>query len=77
VQFPADVDAAVDYPPGEELKFSFSDVPVHVYSNEITLVCHLATAPEKGSKLKLALSYQACDDRTCLPPVVKQMEIPV
>jgi uncharacterized protein YyaL (SSP411 family) len=65
------------YPPGEELKLAFSDTPIRVYTNEVTLVARFRTPPEKGSRLKVQLSYQACDDRACLPPVVKQMEIPV
>jgi hypothetical protein len=67
----------VKYPPGEELTFSFTDKPIRVYTGEVTLVAHLDPPPPKGSKLKVNLSYQACDDRACLPPVLKQLEIPV
>ena len=51
-------------------------MPIRVYTNEVTLVAHLPEPPA-GETFKVALSYQACDDRSCLPPVVKQMEIPV
>jgi hypothetical protein len=26
--------------------------------------------------VRIALSYQACDDNACLPPITKQVEIP-
>ena len=78
VVFPGDVGAVqVAFPPGEELKLQFADRPLRVYSGEVTLVAQFETPPAKGSKLPVVLSYQACDDRSCLPPVAKQMEIPV
>ena len=76
LELPPEVGARVEYPPGEELTFAFTDKPIRVYGNEVTLVAHLATPPAPGSKLRVALAYQACDDRACLPPVVKQMEVP-
>ena len=76
--FPGEAGAVqVAYPPGEELKVEFADRPLRVYSGEVTLVAQFETPPEKGSKLPVQLSYQACDDRSCLPPVAKRMEIPV
>jgi hypothetical protein len=76
--FPGEVGAVqVAYPPGEELKLPFADQPLRVYTGEVTLVAQFENPPSKGSKLPVQLSYQACDDRACLPPVVKQMEIPV
>jgi uncharacterized protein YyaL (SSP411 family) len=79
VVFPGDPTgpADVEYPPGEALNFPFADRPVRVYTGEVTLVARMQSPPQKGSRLTVQLAYQACDDRSCLPPVVKQMEIPV
>ena len=77
LELPPESGAEVEYPPGEELKFSFAEQPIRVYTNEVTLVARLETPPEKGTKLRVALAYQACDNQACLPTVVKQMEVPV
>jgi uncharacterized protein YyaL (SSP411 family) len=77
LELPPESGAEVEYPPGEALTLAFSEQPIRVYTKEVTLVAHLKTPPEKGTKLRVALAYQACDDRACLPPVVKQMEVPV
>ena len=69
--------AMTHYPPGEARDFGFTKQPIRVYTGEVTLVTHLPTPPERGTKLKVGLAYQACDDRACLPAVSKQMEIPV
>jgi hypothetical protein len=77
IELPPEVGAEIAYPGGEAMKFAFTDEPIRVYSNEVTFVARLKTPPEKGTKLRVALAYQACDDRACLPPVVKEMEVPV
>jgi len=69
--------AEVEYPPGEEQRFSFSEEPIHVYSGEVTIVVRITAPLPKGAAVRLNLSYQACDDSACLPPVTKQIEVAV
>jgi uncharacterized protein YyaL (SSP411 family) len=76
LQLADEVGGNTEYPPGEELKLGFSDQPIRVYSGEVTLVTHLTNPPAHGSKVRVSLSYQACTDQACLPPVVKQMDVP-
>jgi uncharacterized protein YyaL (SSP411 family) len=76
LQLPEEVGGNVEYPAGEDLKLGFSDQPIRVYGGEVTLVAHLTNPPAPGSKVRVSLSYQACDDQACLPPVMKQMDVP-
>ena len=69
--------ADLNYPPGQEMKFEFADKPIRVYTGEVTFVVNLKSPPAKGSRFKVQLSYQPCNDQACLAPVVKQLEIPV
>jgi uncharacterized protein YyaL (SSP411 family) len=69
--------AHVEYPPGEEQRFAFADQPIRVYNGEVTLVVRLVAPLPSGSSVRLNLSYQACDDTACLPPVTKQVEVSV
>lgn len=62
----------IDYPPGELKTFAFEDEPLSVYEGEVTLVARFevpADAPEGPAEGSFDLRYQACDDRSCLPPV--------
>lgn len=54
----------VRYPPGKPFLFAFSERPLDVYAGEETLRGKLA-AGANG----VTLTYQACDQRGCLPPV--------
>jgi uncharacterized protein YyaL (SSP411 family) len=67
--------AAVEYPAGAEQQFAFAESPIRVYGGEVTLVVRFTAAPAKGSAVRLNLSYQACDDSACLPPVTKPLEV--
>ena len=69
--------AVVEYPPGEEQRFAFSEQPIRVYSGEIMLLVRFPNPPHPDSSVRLSLTYQACDDSACLPPVTKQFEVDV
>jgi len=68
----------VDYPAGQLKTFAFEDEPLSVYEGEVTLIAHLLvptdalTGPAEGS---FSLRYQACDDRSCLPPVTESQPL--
>ena len=65
--------AAVEYPPGREMRFEFADEPVKVYEGTIKLVVTFAARP--SAALKLGLTYQACDRTACLPVVTKVVDV--
>ena len=69
--------AVVEFPPGEERQFAFSEKPIRVYSREVTLLVRFPNPPHPDSSVRLSLTYQPCDDSACLPPVTKQLEIDV
>lgn len=59
------------YPKGKELKFDFSEKPLSVYENEITLGALIRIPAEiKPGEYKVifTLEYQACNNQTCMPP---------
>jgi len=61
-----------DYPPGQLKKFEFSDMLLLVYEGAVTLRMKLRAAPDAPLgllRLPLALRYQPCNDKVCLPPV--------
>ncbi len=64
--------ARVAYPAGEMKTFSFAEEAISVYEGAILMV---ATQPVPSTQtagdveVLVHLTYQACDDRSCLPPV--------
>lgn len=59
------------YPKAHDVKFSFSDVPVSVYENRITIKVKAIidnSFPENKKSLTVTLNYQACNNQTCLAP---------
>jgi hypothetical protein len=68
-------DAKVEYPPGEQQRFAFSEEPVNVYAGRVTLAVRFDEAQTGKAPIELALTYQACDDSACLPPVTKRFTL--
>lgn len=76
--------SSIEYPPAQLMRFSFSDAlsddnaPIAVYEGEVIIVAELALPSElNGDSLTIpaVLSYQACDDKSCLPPVKSEASI--
>ncbi|MFC2084330.1 protein-disulfide reductase DsbD [Bacteroidota bacterium] len=66
------------YPEAEEVNFSFTNKPVSVYQGEVffAVKVKLPEDLEVGEyKIVLKLSYQACNNESCLPPMEVQDEI--
>jgi len=64
--------ASIDYPRGEMKTFAFADQPISVYEEEVALIATFIipdSQTEGVVPVELKLTYQACDDRSCLPPV--------
>ncbi|HSQ74837.1 MAG TPA: thioredoxin family protein [Bacteroidota bacterium] len=61
----------VRYPEAKDLALSFADKPVSVYEGDVvfglTFTVAEATPPGKQNA-EITLSYQACNDKTCMPP---------
>ncbi len=61
---------SVAYPPGEASRFAFSPTPLAVYAGAVVLRGEVA-----ANARSVLLTYQACDERRCLPPVTKTLEL--
>jgi len=68
---------SVDYPPGQEQRFAFAEEAIRVYSGEVVIGVKFAKPITTGSEMRLRLTYQACNEEACLPPVTKQVELQV
>jgi uncharacterized protein YyaL (SSP411 family) len=58
----------VAYPVGERLRFAFADEELAVYSAAVAVAGEAA-----AEATAVRLTYQACDDDRCLPPVTRQL----
>jgi thiol:disulfide interchange protein len=73
LELPAGWEAAtLSYPAGEMERFTFADEPLSVFQGEVPIVASFlvpasATAGEVSVRVKV--TYQACNDTQCLPPV--------
>jgi hypothetical protein len=63
--------AGIDYPPGEQMRFPFSEETILAYSGEVTITVTFTTPPAAGSNVELAVHYQPCDEEACLPAGTK------
>ncbi|MCM2269839.1 MAG: hypothetical protein NDJ75_07045, partial [Thermoanaerobaculia bacterium] len=64
--------ASVDYPPPTRYKFSFADDELDVYEGTLRLPVRLTVPADAAAgplPVRATLRYQACDDKSCLPPV--------
>lgn len=70
----------VNYPEPFELMLGFADSPVSVYEGQVFIggVISIPEDVELGShKIPIQITYQACNDATCLPPRSVKMDISV
>jgi suppressor for copper-sensitivity B len=61
----------IDYPPGEMQRFAFEDKPLSVYHGSVVIVGSVRIGGEEleGTFPVVGrLTFQACNDRSCLPP---------
>jgi len=70
------------FPPAEMRRFSFSENPLAVYQGTIRVSAEAALADdfkESGVPIEGTVSYQACNDQSCLPPAEAAFsrEVPV
>ena len=65
----------VAYPAAAQRKFAFADEPLPVYDSAFTITLRFKQPPPTGQPLTLRLTYQACNEDSCLPPITKQFEL--
>ena len=62
---------SIIYPQPKELKLEFSEKPVSVYGGDIKIELTFTANKNIASGkyiVPIQLSYQACNDKTCMPP---------
>jgi hypothetical protein len=67
----APVVSNIEYPPGEQMRFPFSETPILAYSDRVTITVTFTTPPIPNSTVDLAVHYQPCYDEACLPAATK------
>ena len=70
---------SVEYPAAEEVHYDFSEEPLSVYSSRIEIVTtfRVQSVPADLGELIASFRFQACDDKSCLPPRTIPVKIPV
>ncbi len=72
--------AEPDYPPGEMKSFSFATEPISVYEGEVAIHGRIEVPPGTSTgtyPIRARVTYQACDDKMCLPPVTVEETIAI
>jgi thiol:disulfide interchange protein DsbD len=64
-------DPEIEYPEGQELRFSFSDTPLEVWHERVVLAASLVVPADASAvaEIRARVTAQACNDTQCLPPV--------
>jgi hypothetical protein len=72
--------ASVVFPKAQAQKLGFSAKPVSVFTGTFDIVTQFKVASDAlpGTSTAIGkLHYQACDDRSCLPPATIEVSVPV
>jgi hypothetical protein len=70
----------VTFPKPQTLKLGFSAKPASVFTGDFNIVTRFKVAADAtpgASSVAGKLHYQACDDRSCLPPATLEVSVPV
>ncbi len=70
----------ITFPEAENLTFGFSEKPVSVFEKEISIFADLiipAVFNDSLKKITFQLSYQACDNQTCLAPATAEADLEI
>jgi thiol:disulfide interchange protein len=69
--------ATLSYPPGELARFTFAEEELSVFQGEVPIVAAFrvpATQSLGEVRVTVKLTYQACNDTQCLPPVSHEQQ---
>jgi DsbC/DsbD-like thiol-disulfide interchange protein len=72
--------ASVVFPKPQIQKLGFSPKPVSVFTGAFDIVTQFRVASDAAPGTSTAigkLHYQACDDRSCLPPATIEVSVPI
>ena len=72
--------ASVVFPKPQIQKLGFSAKPVSVFTGTFDIVTQFSVASDAAPGTSTAtgkLHYQACDDRSCLPPATIEVSVPI
>ena len=72
---PARGSARIEYPPAKRQRFAFSEDELDVYEGRVTFVVRFDETQVGADPVTILLTYQACDDSACLPPVTQQGQV--
>lgn len=68
----------IDYPTAHLESFPFASKKIPVYDGKVSFVAWLRANEAAGpQRLEFELSYQACNDRLCLPPARISVTAPI
>lgn len=68
------------FPDPETRSFSYSEVELQIYEGKVVLGARVKlgkTVPLGEAVVKASFLYQACDDRSCMPPETLEFAIPI
>jgi len=70
---------SVEYPEAEEVKYSFSEQPLSVYSSRVVIQSAFQVPQNIAdmTELKGKFRFQACNDKACLAPKTIDVTIPI
>jgi len=71
---------SVTFPKAQTLKLGFSEKPVSVYTGNFDIATQFKVPADAAAGITVVkgkLHYQACDDRSCLPPRTVEVSLPV
>jgi len=66
---------SIDYPPGEERRFSFAAAPVRMYSGSVCILVRFEADVQGREPISMSLRYQPCNRDACFPTVSKRFEV--
>ena len=70
--------AEVSYPAAKTARFTFAEEPLSVYEGTVAATAALRVPPDAAageSELAVSVTYQACNDTQCLPPVEREESV--
>ena len=72
--------AAIKYPKPASEKFAFAEKPLSIYSGQFDIMTDFkipADAKPGQTTITGKVKYQACDDRSCMPPKTLDVQFPI
>ena len=70
------VNAEVKYPRGTDHKDKILNIAYKVYVGKVTIPIHVQRNAGDKTPVEISITYQACDDNKCLPPVTVKQTVP-